>query len=179
MTHSRKILFREDILALLERYIFSEISFIFCDSTEMYNRAEESEPQEAASAIICKPVHLHFPPSLLITYSFVSLKRKNIIGHSQLNIYTDFNDKMQNRLEVTSRPNCTLRKNDLKSLQSQIVHDANRLEVTSSTFCTRRKTFLQTFKDQLFLVQNRHANVQEPIVPYVKHPCKCSVPYCS
>ena len=31
---------------------------------------------------------------------------------------------MQNRLEVTSGPNCTLRKNDLKSLLGQIVHYA-------------------------------------------------------
>ena len=150
MTHSRKILFREDILALLERYIFSEISFIFCDSTEMYNRAEESEPQEAASAIICKPVHLHFPPSLLITYSFVSLKRKNIIGHSQLNIYTDFNDKMQNRLEVTSRPNCT-----------------------------RCKPAWSYFKYLLYTAQNLPANVQGPIVPCAKPPCKRSRTDCS
>ena len=114
---------------------------------------------------------------------------------------------MQNHLEVTSRSNCTLRKNGLKLLHAQIVHCTRPFLHRSKPFCTRAKlsckrsrticlrckpawsyfkaflytckTVMQAFKPLLHTAQNRPANVQGPIVPCVKQPCKRSKTDCS
>ena len=96
----------------------------------------------------------------------------------ELNIHTDFNDRMQN---------------GLNQLQAQIVHCTRPFLHRSMPFCSRCKapwtnfkaflytckTVMQAFKPLLHTAQNRPANVQGPIVPCVKPPCKCSEPHCS
>ena len=81
----------------------------------------------------------------------------------ELNIHTDFNDRMQNAL---------------KSLQAHIVHCAKRLEVTSSPNCSLYKTIFTSFKALLYTTQNRHASVQAPFAHGAKPPCKRSKTDC-
>ena len=50
-----------------------------------------------------------------------------------------YHEMMQKRLEATSSPNCTLRKNGLKSLHAQIVHCTRPFLHRSRPFCTRAK----------------------------------------
>ena len=57
---------------------------------------------------------------------------------------------LQNRLEVTSSPNCTLRKNDLKQLQTQIVPWTRPFLHRSRPFCTRAKTPWTNFNTLLY-----------------------------
>ena len=110
----------------------------------------------------------------------------------ELNIHTDFNDRMQNALNqlqgqivhcaktpwsnfmpklftvqdhfyIVQCPFVHVQ-NRHANVQVPFVHDARPSCKRSMPFCTRRKTVLQTFNVLLHTMQNRHANVQCPFV---------------
>ena len=85
---------------------------------------------------------------------------------------------VQNPHELTSRPFCTRAKPSCK----RSMPFCSRCKPAWShfkAFLYTCKTVMQAFKPLLHTAQNRPANVQGPLVPCVKPPCKCSEPHCS
>ena len=109
--------------------------------------------------------------------------------------WTNFNTLLYTAQSPLNQLQCVFAhvQSPLNRLQGLFVHDAKPLELTSrhfctrakpsckrsKTFCTRCKTPWTNFKALLFIVQNRHANVQVPFDHDANRLEATSKPFCS